>query len=122
MSDLLTDMYPLAVQRGIPSDEYWEKTLEEILVQVDANQQNKQQEVVLQANLDYRMVQMIAYAVNEPQKMPNFEDAYPFTIEANEVSEEEKALLEMKRDQGIMLANIAQIQATRARKQAKNKQ
>lgn len=113
-------MYPLAVQKGIPSDEYWNMTLEEILVQVDANQFNQEQSAMEKALFDYKMAQMLVYAFNEPKEMPSFENAYPFVNQKEEVPEEEKALLEIKRDQEILLANIAQIKATQMRKQAQN--
>lgn len=109
-------MYPLAVENGIPSDEFWGLTLEEINVQVEANQRVQEKETMLKANLDYRMVQMMAYAFNSPEKMPEFEKAYPFANQEVELTEEEKFLQEIERDKEIMMANIAMIAATRQRK------
>lgn len=115
-------MYPIAVKAGIPSDEFWGKTLEEILVQVEQNREKEKEELMAKANLDYRMAQLMSYAMNDPQAMPDFEKVYPFASELNNLSEEEKALREMEQDQQYMIMMAEQIKATRIRKQIQNKE
>lgn len=109
-------MYPLAVERGIPSDEFWSLTLEELNVQVEANQRVQEKETVLKANLDYRLAQMMSYAFNSPDKMPDFEKAYPFASQETQLTEEEKFALELERDKAIMMNTIAMMKATQQRK------
>ncbi|MGM0239486.1 hypothetical protein [Enterococcus sp. AZ103] len=71
-------MYPKAVEAGIDADKYWSMTYEEIVVQAEANVAKRKQELEQQAMLDYKAAQLNAYALNEPKKMPKFEDHYPF--------------------------------------------
>lgn len=112
-------MYLPAVQNGIPSDEYWSKTFEEIIVQVDANQRIKEEDIKQEANLNYRLAQLMAYAMNEPSKMPSFESAYPFAGKVEEITEEERLVKEMEEDQQRMMIMAQAIKATRARKAKK---
>lgn len=109
-------MYPIAVKQGIASDEYWEKTLEEILVQVEANREKESDGLKIKANLDYRMAQMMMYAVNDPQAMPEFEKIYPFASDEEQLTEEVKEMQEMQQEQQYMMMLAEQIKATRARK------
>lgn len=71
-------MYPKAVEAGIDADKYWSMTYEEIVIQAEANVAKRKQELEQQAMLDYKAAQLNAYALNEPKKMPKFEDHYPF--------------------------------------------
>lgn len=110
-------MYPMAVKSGIPSDEYWNKTLEEILVQVEQNREREKDELKAKANLDYRMAQLMSYALNDPQAMPDFDKAYPFMDELEQKTAEDLAEEEMKKEQQYMMMLAEQIKATRIRKQ-----
>lgn len=110
-------MYLPAVQNGIPSDEYWSKTFEEIIIQVNANQRNKEDELKQEANLNYRLAQLMAYAMNDPSKMPSFESIYPFASEAKEMTEEDIKTKEMQDDQQYMMMMAQAIKATRSRNQ-----
>lgn len=83
-------MYPKAVESGIDADKYWSMTYEEIVVQAEANANKRKAELEQQAMLDYKAAQLNAYALNEPKKMPKFEDHYPFTKIGNEPEEENK--------------------------------
>lgn len=112
-------MYPIAVKGGIPSDEYWNKTLEEILTQVEANRERETDDLKVKANMDYRMAQMMMYAVNEPKSMPAFEKIYPFASDSAQVTDEEQATQEMENEQQYMMMIAGQIKATRARKSVK---
>lgn len=80
-------MYPRAVEAGIDADKYWSMTYEEIIIQAEANVAQKKQELEQQAMLDYKAAQLNAYALNEPKKMPKFEEHYPFTQSSTQESE-----------------------------------
>lgn len=113
-------MYPIAVKQGIPADDYWNKTLEEILIQVEQNREKEKDELMAKANLDYRMAQLMSYAMNDPQSMPDFEKVYPFASDSNYKTEEDQAMEEIQREQQYMVMMSEQIKATRARKERKN--
>lgn len=110
-------MYPLAVRAGIPADEYWTKTLEEILVQVEQNKEKEKEELKIKANLDYRMAQLMSYALNDPQAMPEFGKVYPFAVQNEQKTAEQIAEEEMKQEQQYMMMMAEQIKATRIRRQ-----
>lgn len=121
---MLEDMYPQAVEAGIPSTEYWSMTLEEVLIQVNANKKRHENELREKAMLDYSQQRMAIFAFNDPKNFPEFEKVYPFLANIRDevsqaVSEEEQRKAEMKRDQDIMLMNAAAIKATRERKHKK---
>lgn len=110
-------MYPLAVEQGIPADEYWTMTYEEILVQVEANKKKREAELREKAQFDYRMGQLMVYAFNDPKKMPEIEKMYPFikSEEPEELSEEEKKHHEMLKEQELMRIQASAIKGTRER-------
>lgn len=114
---MLQDMYLPAVENGIASDQFWGMTLEEILVQSHANQTIKEKDTKLQANMDYRMAQLMTYAFNKPESMPKFNEMYPFDEDEEDVmTAEEKEALEMKRDQQILMMNAELVKATRLKR------
>lgn len=108
-------MYPLAVEKGIPSDAFWGLTLEELNIQIEANQRINEREALLKANFDYRLAQMMAYAFNSPEKMPDFDKVYAFASQEPELTEEEKYALELERDKEIMMNTISMMKATQQR-------
>ena len=111
-------MYPLAVEDGIASNEYWMLTFDEILVQIEANQKIEERKAKERMAYDYKMAQLFAYSVNDPKNMPTPETFYPMLKEPEEeMTQEEKDYLEMKKDQDYMMAIAEQIKATRNRKQ-----
>lgn len=109
-------MYPKAVEAGIPAEKYWSMTYEEIIVQAEANAANKKQELEMQAQLDYKAAQLNAFALNDPKKMPKFNDHYPFFKEEQQQEEPRK-----QQDWQIMKARMLErtemIKATQQRKQ-----
>lgn len=114
---MLEDMYPQAVEAGIPSTEYWGMTLDEVMVQVQANKKNKENELRERAMFDYTQQRLGIYSFNDPKNFPDFEKAYPFLTKIKE--EVQEALSEedqMKRDQEIIMMNAATIKETRKRK------
>lgn len=113
-------MYPQAVEAGIPATEYWGMTLEEIMIQVQANKNVKENELKEKAMFDYSQQRLAVFAFNDPKKFPKFEDAYPFLKEIEQAVEEAKTEESkqdaMKRDQEIFLAQAQAINATRERR------
>lgn len=117
MSELLYEMEPLALENGIPKNDFWEMTLIEVLSRVELHQEKKRQNMTEQAQMDYKMAQLMAYAMNEPGKMPSFEEMYPFVSQQKEniVSEEEKAQQEMRKEQQYMMMMARAFAAKRAK-------
>lgn len=122
---MLEHMYPLAVEAGIPATEYWGMTLEEIMIQIQANKKIKQNELKEKAMLDYSQQRLAIFAFNDPKKFPKFEEAYPFIKEIEQAVEDAKSQAKteeelkqeaMKRDQEIFLARAEAIKASRERK------
>lgn len=123
---MLNELYPQAVEAGIPSTEYWSMTFDEIMVQVEANKKRHENKLREQAMFDYSQQRMAIFAFNDPKNFPKFEEAYPFLKQIKEevkeaVSEEEVRKKEMLSDQEIIRQNAMLIQETRKRKQTKNK-
>lgn len=118
---MLEYMYPQAVEAGIPSTEYWGMTLEEIMIQVQANKKIKENELRERAMFDYSQQRLAVFAFNDPKKFPKFEEAYPFLKQIEQAVEEAKSEEEskqeaMKRDQEVFMAQAEAIKATRKRK------
>ncbi|WP_270345810.1 hypothetical protein [Enterococcus thailandicus] len=118
---MLEYMYPQAVEAGIPSTAYWGMTLEEIMIQVQANKKIKENELKERAMFDYSQQRLAVFAFNDPKKFPKFEEAYPFLKQIEQAVEEAKSEEEskqeaMKRDQEIFMAQAEAIKATRKRK------
>lgn len=114
-------MYPQAVEAGISAVDYWQMTLEEIMIQVAANKKNKENELREQALFDYSQQRLAVFAFNDPKKFPKFEEAYPFLNQIKEAVEEQKTeeqlkQEEMSREQEIFLAQAEAIKATRERR------
>lgn len=122
---MLEDLYPQAVEAGIASTDFWSMTLDEIMVQVEANKKRHENSLREQAMFDYSQQRMAIYAFNDPKNFPKFEEAYPFL---NKIEEEVKQAVsaadisrsQMLKDQEIMMQNAKAIRATRERKRKKN--
>ena len=102
-------MYPIAVKLGIPASEFWSMTYDEIVTQVEANVLNKEEALKEQAMMDYKRAQLISYSVNDPKKMPKFEDFYSFSKEETE----DEAELKLKQEQDYMIMQMARMGAMR---------
>lgn len=118
---MLEYMYPQAVEAGIPATEYWGMTLEEIMIQVQANKKIKENELREKAMFDYSQQRLAIFAFNDPKKFPKFEEAYPFLKEIKQAvqeakSEEQEKADALKREQEIFLAQAEAIKATRERR------
>lgn len=95
-------MYPKAVEAGIDADRFWSMSYSEIIVQAEANKKIRQRELEDQAFLDYKATQLNAYAVNDPKKMPKFDDHYNF----NQRSEKEEDGAPKQQDWRLMKARM----------------
>lgn len=118
---MLEYMYPQAVEAGIPATEYWQMTLEEIMIQISANKKIKENELRERAMFDYSQQRLAVFAFNDPKKFPKFEEAYPFLNQIKEAVKEAKTEEEikadaMKKEQEIFLAQAEAIKATRERR------
>lgn len=118
---MLEFMYPQAVESGILATDYWGMTLEEIMIQVQANKKIKENELQEKALFDYSQQRLAVFAFNDPKKFPKFEDAYPFLKQIEQAVEEAKTEEEtkkeaMQREQEMFLAQAQAIKTTRERK------
>ena len=121
---MLEDLYPQAVEAGISSTDFWAMTVDEIMVQVEANKKRHENELKEKAMFDYTQQRLGIYAFNDPKNFPKYEDAYPFLNQLKEevvqaVSEDEEKKQAMLTDQEIMRQNAMLIQETRKRKSQK---
>lgn len=71
-------MESIAVEWGVPANEYWAMSYAEIVTQVEANKKRYEMEMRNRAMFDYNAAQLNAYAFNQPNKMPKIEAIYPF--------------------------------------------
>ncbi|PAY53508.1 hypothetical protein [Ligilactobacillus salivarius] len=110
---MLEDIYPIAVQAGIRADEYWYMTLDEIMMQTMANTKRQQEEIVTRARMDHELAQLMAYALNEPSKMPSPEEAYPFL---RDFEPKEEPVPDWKKDQMELMLQAQKIKHARENK------
>lgn len=101
---MLIDMELQAIELGIPADMYWIMTFDEIMLQCSANEKIKERELKEKAMFDYNMVHIMKYAFNSPDKIPEFDKAYPMFKEKEGVKkvEPQKPYVE-ETDQAIFL-------------------
>lgn len=111
MSDLLKAIYPIAVQSGIDSEQYWELNFEELMVQILANNRNRMQALRERAVMDHKQSEMMAYALNDPSKMPSVEEAYPFIKDLS--PKPAKQVPEWKKDQLELMQQAQKIKMAR---------
>lgn len=104
-------MYPKAVEMGIPATEYWNMTLDEIIVQVEANKKMMERERKERAMFDYVSQRLASFAFNDPSKMPKFDEAYGF-LEPNETNQKAEEIPDWKKEQILMQQQIAIIKHT----------
>ncbi|WP_225428328.1 hypothetical protein [Levilactobacillus enshiensis] len=113
---MLTDMYQPAVRAGIGADEYWDLTIREIIVQSEANRQRHLDALKERAVMDHKLSELIAFAMNEPNKMPSVEKMYGFTDE-QQSAEPQEELPEWKKDQLEFMKQAERIRNTRNAKE-----
>lgn len=107
-------MYPLAVENGIQADVFWSLLFVEIMTQIEANRKNHEVATKEKAMFDYKQAQLIMYAVNDPKKFPAMDKIYPVFNEEKEseaqvLTEPEKQIQEMTKDQAIFMQNAEMV-------------
>ena len=112
---MLRAIYPIAVQSGIDAEQFWEMNFEEIMVQTMANNRNKIQEMRTKAIMDHRQAEMMAFALNDPSKMPKVEEAYPFVNETK--TQQTEQVPQWEKDRALLMQQAQKIKMAR---QAKN--
>ncbi|KRL00660.1 hypothetical protein FC20_GL001193 [Lactobacillus equicursoris DSM 19284 = JCM 14600 = CIP 110162] len=60
--------------------------------------------------MDHQLASLIAYAFNDPAKMPKVEEAYPFVNQGQDQAEE---MPEWKKDQLILMQQAEMIKRSR---------
>lgn len=82
----------------------------EIMTQISANEKRRLEDLRAKAYMDHRLSEMMAFAFNDPVKMPKVEEAYPFVKDnldqTNKISEEEP---DWKKDQVIFMQQARKI-------------
>lgn len=116
---MLEDMYPKAVEAGIAAERFWGLSYEELIIQVRANAKIHQRELEEQAMLTYKQAQLNAYGMNEPKKMPKFQQIFPFVQVSSEIDGQEETSILKQQDWRVMKARMQEqaeiIKATRRR-------
>ncbi|WP_225589890.1 hypothetical protein [Enterococcus faecalis] len=116
---MLEDMYPKAVEAGIAAERFWGLSYEELIIQVRANAKIHQRELEEQAMLTYKQAQLNAYGMNEPKKMPKFQQIFPFVQVSSEIDGQEETSIVKQQDWRVMKARMQEqaemIKATRRR-------
>ncbi|AVK62478.1 hypothetical protein C5Z25_01530 [Lactobacillus sp. CBA3605] len=107
----------MAVQSGIDSDHYWELNFNELMVQIIANNRNHMLDMRTRALMDHKQSEMMAFALNDPSKMPKLEEAYPFLKDSSPTPKPVEQVQEWQQDQ---LEFITQANKIKAARQAKN--
>lgn len=79
------------------------------MVQTEANVQHEKEQLMTRAYMDHQLASLIAYAFNDPTKMPRVEEAYPFVNDGQEKEE----IPEWKKDQLILMQQAEMIKRSR---------
>ncbi|PWG00954.1 hypothetical protein [Levilactobacillus bambusae] len=115
---MLRDLYPLAVNAGIPATEYWDMTLDEITIQSAAIKKQHQDALKERAVMDHRLSQLLAFAFNEPNKMPSVDKMYGFLNDATTKKEIAEPTPEWKKDQAEFIKQALAIKQINNAKRA----
>ncbi|MCD7113424.1 hypothetical protein LTY22_07845 [Limosilactobacillus agrestis] len=104
-------LYPIAVESGIDAEHFWDFDLAELMTQISANNKRKLEDMRTKAYMDHRMSELIAFAFNDPSKMPKIEEAYPFVKETEVQAQQSLAEEEpdWKRDQALFMQQAQRI-------------
>lgn len=118
---MLIDMQPMALRAGISVERYWSMDMNEIIAQSKANNQRKYDQLKERAIMDHKLSELMAFAVNEPNKMPDIKKMYGIDVEANEPeTQSAEPIPDWKKDQAEFMKQAEMIRNSRNAK--KNKQ
>ncbi|WP_261806140.1 hypothetical protein [Lapidilactobacillus luobeiensis] len=67
-----------AIESGIRADEFETMTLNEILDQMHAYRKRDMDKLREKGVMDHKQAELIAFAFNDPSKMPSIQETYPF--------------------------------------------
>lgn len=110
-------MYPLAVRAGVGADDYWDMTLKEVVIQVEANRLRHMDALRERGIMDHKLSELIAFAMNEPNKMPSIQKMYGFlNYDDPTEAQPKEAVPEWQQDR---LEFMKQAEAIRAARNAK---
>lgn len=82
----------------------------EIMTQIKANNKRRLDEWRSKAYMDHRLSELVAFAVNDPAKMPKIEEVYPFV--QDDVDQTAQVSLEendWKKDQALFMQQAQRI-------------
>lgn len=106
---MIEDLYPVAVQYGVDAERFWGMSFKEVMIQTLANRKNRIDEMKFRAMMDHQQANLIAFAFNDPNKMPKPEEAYPFLKDDQQKQVEQAP--EWKKDQMQLMAQAARVKA-----------
>lgn len=80
------------------------------MTQIKANEKRRLEDLRAKAYMDHRLSEMMAFAFNDPAKMPKVEEAYPFVRDkVQQVEETSSQEPEWKQDQIILMQQAQRI-------------
>ncbi|WP_304652223.1 hypothetical protein [uncultured Ligilactobacillus sp.] len=82
----------------------------EIMTQIKANNKRRLEEWRAKAYMDHRLSELVAFAVNDPAKMPKAEEAYPFIRDdVDQAEQESQEDSDWKKDQALFMQQAQRI-------------
>jgi hypothetical protein len=115
-----------AIDSGIPANRYDDMTYLEIVAQIKANRKQHLEQLREQAVMDHTQASLMAFALNDPQKMPSVAKAYPFITDDIQTARQDSSAPSMQpkpqpawqNDQAMLLQQAMIVKATIERKKA----
>ncbi|MGK4058184.1 hypothetical protein AB0Y04_00425 [Loigolactobacillus coryniformis] len=124
MTDLFETLRQPAINAGIPATEYDDMPYLQIISQIKANRLRHEEQLREQAIMDHTQASLMAFAMNDPQKMPSIAKAYPFLDkfqEGGQSQPEQAPAPEWQNDQAMLIQQAMVVKATLQRKRAQQK-
>lgn len=81
------------------------------MAQITANRKRELINLRAKAYMDHRLSELVAFAVNDPAKMPKLEEAYPFVKDESigQFEQEHEEQPDWKKDQAILMQQAQRI-------------
>lgn len=80
------------------------------MTQIAANRKRELNDLRAKAYMDHRLSELVAFAINDPSKMPKLEEAYPFVKDdMNQIEQPSEKEPDWKRDQAILMQQAQRI-------------
>lgn len=80
------------------------------MTQIAANRKRELNDLRVKAYMDHRLSELVAFAINDPTKMPKLEEAYPFVKDnMNQIEQQSEKEPDWKRDQAILMQQAQRI-------------